>query len=178
MRSLLCSAAALSLALAAPTAVAQSADEMLLQMETVMADAEAAAVHPGDEDLSCEALQADMNAQLQDPAVQAQMAATGAWAEGQNEAANAARARAMGQVGLSMFLGLAGSFIPGAGYAQEAAQRAIAAGQQAQAEQNMAQAMQQAQGTMAIMPQLMRGQRVYELGQAKQCAFAQEGAQQ
>jgi hypothetical protein len=27
-----------------------------------------------------------------------------------------------------------------------------------------------------IMPQLMRGQRVYELGQAKHCAFVQQQA--
>ncbi len=114
---------------------------------------------------------------MQDPAVQAQLAQTGAWAEGQREAAGEARSRMLGQMGVNMFLGLASSFIPGAGYAQMAAQRAMAAGQQAQMEQNMAGMMQMSEGVMTIMPQMMRGQRAaMNSAQAKQCAFLQEAA--
>ncbi len=172
----LCSALALSLALSLQPAAAQSPDDMMARMEAVMADAQAQAVRPGDEELSCDALQAEMVATMQDPAVQAHMAQTGAWAEGRNEAAGDMRAQMMGQMGVNVFLGLATSFIPGAGYAQMAAQQAMAAGQQAQMEEHMAGMMQQAEGAMTIMPQLMRGQRIYELGQAKQCAFVQEQA--
>jgi hypothetical protein len=143
-------------------------------MMAAQAEAQAQAVRPGDEELSCDALQAEMVATMQDPAVQAHLAQSGAWAQGQLDAAGEVRSRMMGQMGVNIFLGLASSFIPGAGYAQMAAQRAMAARQQAQAEQNMAGMMQMSEGMMTIMPQIMRGQRVYELAQAKQCEFLQE----
>ncbi len=174
----LCSALALSLALPLQPAAAQAPEDMMARMEAAQAEAQAQAVRPGDEALSCDALQAEMVATMQDPAVQAHMAQSGAWAQGQLDAAGEARSQMMGQMSVNIFLGLASSFIPGAGFAQMAAQRAMAAGQQAQADQHMAGMMQQAEGAMTIMPQLMRGQRLYELGQAKQCAFVQEQAPQ
>ncbi|MBY0565234.1 MAG: hypothetical protein K2P58_13760 [Hyphomonadaceae bacterium] len=90
---------------------------------------------------------------------------------------NALAGRARAQMGMSMILGIASLFIPGGGYGQMIAQRAIAAGQQAQTEQHMAQMMRMAEGMIPLMPQMMRGQRVYELAQAKQCAFVAETAQ-
>jgi hypothetical protein len=176
---LICSALALAVALSlhpaaaqAPTAI--SPDAMMAQIESAQAEAQARAVRPGDEELSCEQLQAEMTTTMQDPAVQAQIAQQGAWAQGQLDTAGDARRQMMGQMGVSMFMGLASSFVPGMGYAQMAQQRAMAAGQQRQADQNMAQMMQHSEGMMTIMPQLMRGQRVHELAQAKQCAFVQE----
>lgn len=177
MRSLVCSLIALSFALTAQPARAQDPDAMMLRMETAMAEAQTQASRPGDEALSCEALEAEMIAVTQDPALQARMVENGAWAQGQVDQMNAQAGRMRAQMGMSMILGLASSFIPGGGYAQMFAQRAMAAGQQAQAEQHMAQMMQMAEGMMPLMPQMYRGQRVYELAQAKQCAFVEGAAQ-
>ena len=174
MRSLVCSLVALSFAFAAQPALAQDAEEMMLRMETAMAEAQAQASRPGDDALSCEALEAEMIAVTQDPALQARMVENGAWAQGQMDQMNGMAGRARAQMGMSMILGLASSFIPGSGYAQMIAQRAIAAGQQAQAQQHMTQMMQMAEGMIPLMPQMYRGQRVYELAQAQQCAFIQE----
>ena len=166
-------ALALSLTLAQP-ALAQDPDAMMARMEAAQAEAQAQAVRPGDEALSCEQLQAEMTATMQDPAVQAQLAQQGAWAQGQMDAANETRGRMTGMMGMSMFMGLASSFVTGLGYLQGVQQRAMSAGMTAQAQQNMAQHMQQAEGAMTIMPQLMRGQRLYELAQAQQCAFVED----
>lgn len=174
MRPLISSLLALSLALAAQPASAQDPDAMMLRMDTAMAEAQAQASRPGDEALSCEALEAEMIATTQDPAFQARVVENGAWAQGQLDQMNAQAGRMRAQMGMSMILGLASSFIPGSGYAQMFAQRAMAAGQQAQAEQNMAQMMQMAEGLIPFMPQMYRGQRVYELAQAQQCAFVQD----
>lgn len=176
MRSLVCSLGALTLALAAQPAHAQDAEDMMLRMETAMAEAQAQAARPGDEALTCEALEAEMIAVTQDPAFQARMVENGAWAQGQMDQMNGMAGRARAQMGMSMILGIASSFIPGGGYGQMIAQRAIEAGQQAQTERNMAQMMQMAEGMIPLMPQMYRGQRVYELAQAQQCAFVQEQA--
>jgi hypothetical protein len=175
MRSLVCSLLALTVAFAAHPAHAQDpADDMMLRMETAMADAQAQASRPGDEALSCEALEAEMIAVTQDPAFQARVAENGVWAQGQIDQMNGLAGRARAQMGMSMILGIASAFIPGGGYGQMIAQRAIAAGQQAQTQQNMAQMMHMAEGMIPLMPQMFRGQRVYELAQAKQCAFVQQ----
>jgi hypothetical protein len=176
MRSLVCSLLALSFALAAQPACAQNPDDMILRMETAMADAQAQASRPGDEALSCEALEGEMIAATQDPAFQARVVENGAWAQGQMDQMNGLAGRARAQMGMNLIMGVASAFIPGAGYGQMLAQRAMAAGQQAQAQQNMAQMMQMAEGMMPFMPQMYRGQRVYELAQAKECAFVQEQA--
>lgn len=183
MRFFFCSALALAVALSPQYAAAQSradvsSDDMMAQMEAAQAEARAQAVHPGDEALSCEQLQAEMTATMQDPAVQAQFAALGASAEGQMEAADEARGEMMAMMGGSVVLGLASSFVPGLGYVQMAQQRAMAPAMQARSDQNMAQITEQAQGMATVMPQLMRGERVHELAQAKQCAFVQEAPPQ
>ncbi len=74
----------------------------------------------------------------------------------------------------NLFMGIASSFIPGMGYAQMAQQQIQGAQMQRQANQNMAQMMEMAARMQTIMPQMMRGQRIYELGQAKSCAFTQQ----
>ena len=174
MRALLLSSA-LSLALAVATAAtAQDYEAMAANMEQSMAAAQADAQRPGDEALTCEQLEAEIAATMQDPAVQQALAANGADAQAQIDRMNEARGQMRAQMATSMFLGIASSFIPGLGYAQMAQQRMQAAQYEQQADQNMSQMMQMAERMQPIMPQMMRGQRVYELGQAKQCAFVQQ----
>lgn len=174
MRTLLLSSAlSLSLAFVAPIAAAQDYEANAAELEQSMARAQADAIRPGDEARTCEELETEFSAMMQDPQVQAVVAENGAEAQEQMDRMNAAQGRVRAQMGVGLFMGLASSFVPGLGYAQMAAQQAMAAQQQRQAEQNMAQMMQMAERTNSIMPQLMRGQRVHELAQAKQCAFAQ-----
>lgn len=164
---------AIAAVLGATPVVAQDYDAMAAQMEQSMAEAQAAANRPGDDQLSCEQLELEMTATMQDPQVQAVMAENGAFAQDQMDQMNAARGRARAQMATGLFMGIASSFIPGLGYAQMAQQQVTAAQQRQQAQRNMAQMMEMSQRMQTIMPQMMRGQRVYELAQAKQCAFVQ-----
>ncbi len=170
MRSMFCSVVALSFALVGPHAAAQEYDN-LANLEQSMAAAQAQAARPGDEQLGCDQLESEIATVMQDPAVQAAVAANGADAQAQLDQMNAARGQMRAQMGVSLFMGIASSFIPGLGYAQMAGQQAMAVQQQRQAQQNMAQMAEMAERVSAIMPQIMRGQRVYELAQARQCAF-------
>lgn len=173
MRALLLSTA-LSLGLAfAPVAAAQDYAAMA-NLEQAMASAQAQAIHSGDEQLDCDQLQNEITTTMSDPAVQSAVAANGADAQAQMDRMNEARGQQRANMAMSIFTGLASSFIPGAGYAQMAQQRMQAAQQQQQAQQNMAQMMQMMERMTPIMPQMMRGQRVYELAQAKQCAFIEQ----
>jgi hypothetical protein len=170
-------AVVLSAALMIQPAHAQTEDDVT-RLEASMAAAQAQAARPGDEDLNCEALEAEMIALMQAPEVEARFAAMGA--QGQemqqdmNEAQRRARARMAAHMFMGMAAGIASSFVPGAGYATMMAQRAQMAEQQRQAEQNRERVSSMMGNLEPIMPQLMRGQRVYELGQARQCAFVQE----
>jgi hypothetical protein len=174
MRALLLSSA-LSLGLAlAPAAGAQDYEAMGANMEASMAAAQAQAQRPGDEALTCEQLETEIATTMQDPAVQQAVAANGADAQAQLDQMNAARGRMRSQMATGLFMGIASSFIPGLDYAQMAGQQMQMAQQQRQAQQNMAQMMQMAERMQGIMPQMMRGNRIYELAQAKQCAFVQQ----
>jgi len=175
MRTLV-SMLAISAVLALTPAFAQDYEAMAVQMEQSMADAQAQALRPGDEQLTCEQLETEMATTMQDPQVQAAVAQNGAYGQEQMDQMNALAGRARAQMATSMFMGLASAFIPGLGYAQMAQQQMMAAQQQRQAQQHMAQMMEMAQRMQTIMPQMMRGQRIYELGQSKQCAFVQQQA--
>ncbi|MGD9965311.1 MAG: hypothetical protein AB7T59_02210 [Hyphomonadaceae bacterium] len=178
MRVLLLSSV-LSLGFAfAPLAAAQDYEAMAAHMEESMATAQAEASRPGDETLTCEQLEAEMATTMQDPAVQQAIAANGADAQAQIDQMNAAAGRQRAMMATSMFMGIASMFIPGLGYAQMAQQQMQAAQYQREAQQHMAQMMEMSQRVQTIMPQMMRGQRVYELGQAKACAFVQNAAPQ
>lgn len=167
---------ALSLTLAAPALAQIDADAQMQAMLAAQAEAQAAAARPGDEALACEALQAEMTVGLNDPAFQATMAASGAWAEAQMGRAEEARSQAMGSMAMGMGLGLASSFIPGLGMLSGMAMQAQAGRMGAQAQQNQAEMAQQAQSLQAHLPLIYRMERVYNLAQAKQCAFLEEGA--
>ena len=81
-------------------------------------------------------------------------------------------------MGMGMMGGIASAFIPGMGFAQSMAMRAYGARMQGEANANQALMAEQAANTEAAMPTLMRGQRIYELAQAKSCAFLQAPAAQ
>jgi hypothetical protein len=135
------------------------------------AQAQATAARPGDEALSCDALQSEMTVMFNDPAFQASVNSMGASAQSQMDRAKAAQAGAVGLGIGSMAAGIAGSMIPGMGWLGMAgvqAQQAAAMAQMPAADRARAQMMGD---TVAIMPQIYRGQRIYELAQAKKCAF-------
>lgn len=163
-----------SLLAATAPAFAQDGEQSLASFEASMAAAQAAAVRPGDEQMTCDALQVEMTTTMNDPAMQAQIASLGQWAQGQQDQANAARSQAMGMMGFSIFSSLAGAFIPGAGMAQSLAMRAQSQAMESQMEANLASRMEMMGGVQSMMPQMMRGQRLYELAQAQQCAFISE----
>jgi hypothetical protein len=170
----------LALALTAQPAAAQSM-ETYERLSAAMENAQAQAPHPGDEALSCDQLEAEAIAIAQDPALQQMAVQSGAFSQERMDEMNRASAQMRRQTGLSMFLGIAGgiasAFVPGAGMATGLAQRAQAGVMQRMAQQNMAQSMAMVEQMIPVMPHMMRGQRVYELAQTKQCAFVQQPAE-
>lgn len=170
---LLCSALSLGLAFTS-VATAQDYEAMSAGMEQAMADAQASARRPGDEALTCEQLEGEVVITMQDPQVQTVIASQGAYGQQQLDRMNEARGQQRVGMATSLFMGVASAFIPGAGYAAMAQQQMQAAQMQRQSQANMAQMMEMAQQMQTIMPQLMRGQRLYELGQAQSCSFTQQ----
>ncbi|MGE0595451.1 MAG: hypothetical protein AB7P07_03750 [Hyphomonadaceae bacterium] len=167
-------ALAAAFAITCGAAQAQDYDAMAAQMDASMAAAQAQAIRPGDEALTCEQIQTEMAAAMQDPAVQTVIADMGAWGVERQAQADAARRGAGMQIAGGMAMGLASAFIPGAGFAAMAAQQAMMAGAQARASQNQADVAELGASMETIMPQMMRGQRLYELAQQQQCAFLEQ----
>jgi hypothetical protein len=154
-----------------PFASAQTPDSTYGHLQSAFAAAQAAAVRPGDEALSCEGLATELVASAKDPAVQSYVAKAGAAAKEQLDAMTAAAGTAAAKSAITLY----SSIVPGAGWAGHAAAVAQAEAQRAQAARNIQERMGQAQEMMGIMPQLMRGQRVIELAQARDCAWVREG---
>jgi hypothetical protein len=155
------------------------------QIAAAQAAAEANASRPGDENLSCEALQAEMVAIAQSPEMQAFAQSAGAQAQSQlaqiNEAQAAQQAVAESRPRLfrQMVQGAASGVVPGLGQASAQAQQAQAIAQNAQVQE---QTRQNQQAILALGGQVttiagpaMRGQRVTELAQARDCAWMKEG---
>jgi len=157
-----------------PMAGMTSADETDLQVDNMMAaqaSAQAAAVRPGDEALSCEALQTEMQTVMNEPAVRAVITENGATAHAQMDKAKAAQAGVVaGAIGTTA-LGVASSFIPGLSWFGQGAMMAQQAGMAAQMKESSRTMNQMSSNMTSIMPQMMRGQRIYELASAKKCAF-------
>jgi hypothetical protein len=170
----------LALTLIAQPAFAQDM-ETFARLQTAMESAQAGAQHPGDDALACDALEAEAMLISQDPAIQQMAVQSGAYSQERIDQMNNAGAQMRRQAGLSMFLGIAGglasAFVPGAGMATGLAQQAQAGVMQRMAQQNMAQSMAMVEQMIPVLPQMMRGQRVYELAQTKQCAFVQQPAE-
>jgi hypothetical protein len=160
---------AVNAAMANSIATGQMSGNNLLAQQ---AAAEAAANRPGDSAMTCEAIQVEMDVMFNDPAFKANVAASGAAAQAQMDQAKSAQAGFAATTGAAMAAGVAGSFIPGvggyAGMAAANAQMAAAMAQMPAANRNR-DIMYANIG--AMVPQMMRGQRLNELAQAKNCAF-------
>jgi hypothetical protein len=164
---------------------APSPEAMQQQLLAAQAAAQASASRPGDDALSCEALQAEMvsiaQAMQQDPALQSMAVQAQADLAKMQEAQQGAEAQAQasGPRFGQMVRGMAAGVIPGADRANAAAQQAAAAAQaqqaQAQASENLQRMSAMSQGAAALAGPAMRGQRVIELAQARSCAWLQEG---
>ena len=140
------------------------------QLQAKFEAAQAAAVRPADEALDCEGLATELVAVAKDTAVQSYVAKSGAAAQKKLDAMNALAGTAAAVSAISLF----GSVVPGGGWAGHAAAVGQAEAQKVQAAQNIQQRMQEAQEMMGIMPQMMRGQRVIELAQARDCDWLRE----
>ncbi len=145
----------------------QSADDFM----AAQAAAQAAAIKPGDEALSCDQLQIEMQAITTDPRMQAATESMGASAQAQMDKAKAAQAGAVATGIAGAALGVAGSFIPGAGFFTQGAmmaQQAAMSSQMNEANRDRTKMMNDMSG---MMPFMMRGQRVMDLATARNCAF-------
>jgi hypothetical protein len=151
-------------------AAAQTPESTYGQLQETYAAAEAAAVRPGDENLDCDGLATELVAVAKDSAVQAYVAKAGAAAQQKYDALNAAAAGMATRSALSLF----GSIVPGGGWAGHSAAVAQAEAQKLQAARNIQASLRQAQEMMSIMPQMMRGNRVIQLAQARDCAWLRE----
>lgn len=144
---------------------AQTPASTYTDLQAGLEAAQAAANRPGDAALGCDALEKELVASVKHPAVESYMAKSGAAAKQQMAQMNAAKGRAATQTALTLF----GSLVPGGAGLGLAGSAAMAQSQQIEAAQNIQNRMQQAQEMVAIMPQMMRGQRVIELAQANNC---------
>lgn len=152
-------------------ASAQTSGSTYGELQSSLEAAQAGAIRAGDESLSCEALESELVATVKQPAVQSYVAKSGAAAQERAAALNTGPSLTATRSALTLF----SSIVPGGAWAGHAAGAAQAQAQQAQATSNIQQRMQQAQEIMGIIPYLMRGQRVIELAQARNCAWLREG---
>jgi hypothetical protein len=118
-----------------------TADTARLQAELEQSQMQAAAQasRPGDANMDCAAIEAELIAQMRDPKFQAAMASMGSRAESEKAKLDAAMA---GGKTVKPDPATAGDYQKGIGA-----------------------------DLVTMMPQIMRGQRLNELAQAKQCAF-------
>ncbi len=150
--------------------VAQTPQTMQGDLESALQKAQTAAYRPGDESLSCEKLESELVVVVKDPALQSHVAKSGAVAQEKIAAMNAASQNMAAQSALTIF----SSIVPGGAWAGQAAAAAQLPAQRMQTARNIEQAMLQAQEMIGVMPQIMRGQRVLELAQARDCAWLRD----
>jgi hypothetical protein len=147
------------------------------KLQKAMADAQAKAGRPGDNALTCDAIQNEIVSSMRDPAVTAAATKAGAWGAEQQAKLEEASGSSKGAMAAQMAMGLASSlgsmFLPGLGLATGGAQAAIAqthaARQAAAASSNVQQLEEAMKDMIGILPQLMRGQRLMELAQSRKC---------
>src|SRR5437762_4011474 len=152
------------LTVAAVAVGAQAIPKEYAEMAAAMQAAQARAMRPGDEALPCAALEKELVSSMNDPAVQAYAAKSSAAAQKNLTAAEKSKAPMTPQAAaaLAASLGAGGGLPPGLAGPPGLAAQAQAA-QKLQAEQ-----MKQ---MIPIMPQMMRSQRVMQLGAVKQCSW-------
>lgn len=155
----------------APTAVMPGIQDPQAMM-AAFEEAEAAARRPGDEKLTCEELEAELGVTVNDPTVQASVAAGGAAAERDMAALAEAKKAYDAQLPASVAAGAAASAAPGGQYAAMGKAVAEAESKKGIAAERLQERASLAAGAMEMMPQIMRGQRIIELGTAKGCEFA------
>lgn len=150
--------------------------------EKMLADAQAVAARPGDEDLTCEQLQAEHAAGTTDPQLLAVAQQQGAFAQAQMaKVAQAQEEADKASSGPGIFgqtvRGLAGGLIPRnpvTARAQRAEQEAKNAEMMAQAQNNNAAMMAQFGQLTGVMPQMARNARVVQLAKARNCEWLGE----
>jgi hypothetical protein len=134
-----------------------------------MEKAQADAIHPGDEKLDCNALQDELVTTVNKPEVQSYIQKSGAQAQKDQAASKVGGKRMLVQTAVTMFSSMA----PGGDWAAIMSARAQAPVQRAQAQERLQQHIQQMNEMMTIMPDMMRGQRLIQLGQGRSCEWAQ-----
>jgi hypothetical protein len=140
-------------------------------MEEALAAAEAGAKRSGDEHLSCDELQKELATTMKDPKIQAMTAQAGAQSKKDKERMQ----NAQGQVAMGAASSVVG-VLPGGDWAQLGSAMAQAPAQMAQAQQRRQEILQMGGGMADALPSMMRGQRLWELAQAKKCEWAKDGA--
>jgi hypothetical protein len=169
------------LAMAARPVFGQDSMQQYKKMQAAMATAQSKAIKKGDEKLSCDALLAELVSVTQDPAMQAAAIKLGAWSKEKQDELNAKAAAAKGEMAVGMTMGLMGGLVtalmPGlsgiTGRGEMARQHTHAMQQQAEAARNVQSIAELGNVMMPILPGLMRGERVIELAQTRQCEWMQ-----
>jgi len=177
-------AVALCLVMTPLGAGAQSGEEMEAfgdRLEQALAAAEADSIRPGDEALSCAELETEFASVFTSPEIQALAVARGSFSHDQMQSYEAVRAQAQREVATtvisSIAMSIASSFIPGLGHLQQGMQMRQQQQMERRYQENMANMMQMLGPMEAAMPNMMRGQRVYELASAQSCTFLESAPQ-
>ena len=137
-------------------------------MAKAMEKAQAEANQPGDERLGCDKLQEQLVAVAQDPAFLAHVKAAGIAAERDMAQMQAAQ----GEIAAKSAATAIASMVPGAAMGHMMAGAAENQAKVAQGAARVQERMAQGQQMMALMPKLMRGQRLLELAMVRKCAWA------
>ena len=153
----------------ATTGVAQKQELNHAELMARMEAAQAAASRPGDTTMNCDQLEKELVTAANDPALLAYVGRSGAVAKQQMEASTAASGRVATQTAMTIM----SAVVPGAAMAGMPGMVAQGEAQKAAAAGNISQHMQQAQEFLAFLPQMMRGQRIIELAQARKCDWIQ-----
>ncbi len=153
------------------TAVAQTGVAEYQQMQARMEQAQADANRPGDERLDCAALEKEMIGVATDPALKDQVAKLGKQAEDDRARIDAG----MSQMSIQTAMTVYASLMPGGAWAQLGAAQANMPAQRTDTNQRVDRIREDSQAMMRFLPQIMRGQRVFELAQQRQCAWVIEG---
>jgi hypothetical protein len=137
-------------------------------MMQAMEKAQAEASQPGDERLTCDKLQEQLVAIAQDPAFVAHVKAAGIEARKDMAQMQAAQ----GEIAAKSAATVIASMVPGAALGHMVASAAENQAKAAQGAARVQSRMAEGQQMMALMPKLMRGQRLLELAMARKCDWA------
>jgi hypothetical protein len=137
-------------------------------MMQAMEKAQAEANQPGDERLTCDQLQQQVVAVAQDPAFVAHVKAAGIAAEKDMVQMQAAQSEIAAKTAAT----IVASMVPGAAMGHMTASAVENQAKAAQSAARVQERMAQGQQMMALMPKLMRAQRLVELAVVRKCEWA------